>query len=65
MIELDPGTVQAIILIVIGIIILQGIWLAYLSFMMWKKHRAEKKAELKKEQAEEKGVPEEKELPKE
>jgi len=62
---MDPDTAQAIILIVVGIIILQGIWLAYLSFMMWKKHKAEKKAELKKEQAEEKGVPEEKQVLKE
>jgi hypothetical protein len=30
--------VQAAIYIVVGIIVIEGIWLAYLTYMMWKRH---------------------------
>jgi hypothetical protein len=39
---MDPNQVQAAVYFVIGIIVIEGIWLTYLTYMMWKRHRQEK-----------------------
>ena len=44
---------EGVVYIVVGILILAGIWLTYISYMMWKKHRQEK-AEKAKDGDEEK-----------
>jgi hypothetical protein len=42
---------QALIYMVIGIIIIEGIWLAYISFVMWKRYKEDKRLEaIKKEE---------------
>ena len=56
---LTDSETQAVIWIVVGIIIIEGIWLAYLTFMMWRRHKKEAatkpgKAAPKPEETEEK-----------
>jgi hypothetical protein len=53
MVDFSPDQVQAIILIVVGFIIIEGIWLAYLTFMIWKKGKAKKEPVKEAPQAEE------------
>jgi hypothetical protein len=42
MAELSPDQMQAAIYVVVGIIILEGIWLVYLTYMLWKRKEKSK-----------------------
>jgi ABC-type uncharacterized transport system permease subunit len=52
MADLTPEQVQAVIWIVVGIIIIQGIWLAYLTYMIWKRKKKDENEVSKKTEAE-------------
>ena len=52
MVDWTPDQIQFIIYIVVGIIIIEGIWLAYLTYMMWKKRAKEKMEKAKPEKEE-------------